>query len=433
MKAFMTLQHGDRPLGTLHLALYEEDVPKTAQNFAALLQRKGTSAAAGYLGCSFHRIVPGFVAQGGDFTAGDGTGGESIYGKTFADENFRHKHANPGALSMANAGPNTNGSQFFVTFRPAPHLDGRHVVFGHVDLSRSNDVLQALERVPTRSDDRPVQPVTIVECGIVKEPASDRDEDEIDLEEEELEETETRKPEKEDTASEEAPAEDDDEEEPVPKTKAEAMKLRLRKLKQKMNQARQLNKQAVKEEGERMNLQGRQRRREHAATKQLKEEAWKSANAKALETAAAAGVEGKHLTEQAVESVSKARARDEKKELNRFEVNDYYNPEGQYRNYQRSLKSLPQHVTGQSTATYNPLENEADPEQEREGARRLAAELHRRIEKSQKRERKRKQDEDTSDVSFINQRNKRFNEKISRTYDKQTAEIRQNLERGTAL
>lgn len=142
-RAFLTLQHGNNtPLGTLHLELYDDTAPKTVHNFCQLLQRPKKE---GYRGSVFHRIIPGFMAQGGDFTHSDGTGGTSIYGKTFDDENFIHKHERAGTLSMANAGPNTNGSQFFVTFRPTPHLDQKHVVFGHVDLRQSADTLHALE------------------------------------------------------------------------------------------------------------------------------------------------------------------------------------------------------------------------------------------------------------------------------------------------
>lgn len=125
----------------------------------------------------------------------------------------------------------------------------------------------------------------------------------------------------------------------------------------------------------------------------------------------------------------------EKKEARQFSVNDYYNPEGQHRNYERSLKSIPrqEHVSNYATSeTFNPMMNSVDPEQEREGARRLANELHRRIEKKKTNKRKNLEFEET-DVSYINKRNKMFNQKISRDYDKATAEIKQNLERGTAL
>jgi len=447
MKAYLKLQHGPRPLGTLHLELFDKIVPKTVQNFVALLQRQDGKNNGGYRGSCFHRIIPGFMAQGGDYVRGDGTGSDSIYGPQFDDENFVHSHDTAGVLSMANSGPNTNGCQFFCCFRATPHLDRKHVVFGRVDLTQSAETLQALERVRTDAKDRPLQAVTIVDCGVVQEEKEDQpadagaeavqDEDEIDLEEDQDEPN---------------PAEEEEEEEEsVPKTKAEAMKLRLRKLKQKMNQARQLNKQAVKEEGERLTKSDKERRRQTAIAKQLKEDAWKAANAKALETAKAASVDPKALTEQAADSVRAARAKSEKNELKQFSIKDYHNPEGQHRNYQRNLKSLPrQHNNDYDdreaattiSSTFNPLEanNDDDPARHREGARRVAAELHRRIAKSQQRDRKRKQKEiaaeleqGTDNVAHINQRNKRFNEKINRTYDKQTAEIRHNLERGTAL
>ena len=112
--------------------------------------------------CPFHRVIPGFMAQGGDFTRMNGTGGESIYGEKFADENFKHKHTGPGILSMANAGPNTNGSQFFLCFVATPHLDGKHVVFGKV--TGGMEVIAQMEKYGSQSG-KTSKPMKISSCG----------------------------------------------------------------------------------------------------------------------------------------------------------------------------------------------------------------------------------------------------------------------------
>nr|CAA35682.1 cyclophilin (cytosolic form) [Neurospora crassa] len=149
--------------GRINFTLYDDVVPKTARNFKELCTGQN---GFGYKGSSFHRIIPEFMLQGGDFTRGNGTGGKSIYGEKFADENFAKKHVRPGLLSMANAGPNTNGSQFFVTTVPTSWLDGRHVVFGEVADDESMKVVKALEATGSSSGAiRYSKKPTIVDCG----------------------------------------------------------------------------------------------------------------------------------------------------------------------------------------------------------------------------------------------------------------------------
>jgi len=163
---FMDIAIGGRSFGRLIIELFAGVCPKTCENFRQLCcgEFKKNAQPVGYKDSCFHRVIKGFMIQGGDFVSSDGTGSFSIYGQSFADEDFSISHDSAGLLSMANSGPNTNGCQFFITCQPCTHLDGKHVVFGRLLGDASTVVMRAIENVSTMKD-RPQLSVTVEECG----------------------------------------------------------------------------------------------------------------------------------------------------------------------------------------------------------------------------------------------------------------------------
>ncbi|KAK6946153.1 Cyclophilin-type peptidyl-prolyl cis-trans isomerase domain [Dillenia turbinata] len=175
-KCYLDISIGGEMEGRIIVELYMDVVPKTAENFRALCTgEKGIGTHTGvplhYKGVPFHRVIKGFMVQGGDISSGDGTGGESIYGLKFDDENFELKHERKGMLSMANSGPNTNGSQFFITTTRTSHLDGKHVVFGKV--IKGMGVVRSIEHVTTGDEDVPTLDVIIADCGEIPDGKDD--------------------------------------------------------------------------------------------------------------------------------------------------------------------------------------------------------------------------------------------------------------------
>ncbi|MEY6432301.1 peptidylprolyl isomerase [Thioalkalicoccus limnaeus] len=169
-KVALDVTIGGQPAGTVVIELRADVVPRTAENFRSLCTgergygRRGNALA--YAGSPFHRIIPGFMVQGGDITRGTGKGGDSIYGGRFPDENFRLRHSGPGIVSMANSGRNTNSSQFFITLNATPHLDGMHVVFGQVV-----EGMEVVEKMGAQGTPRgrPLTRVQLAECRELKD------------------------------------------------------------------------------------------------------------------------------------------------------------------------------------------------------------------------------------------------------------------------
>jgi len=163
---FMDITVGGQEIGRIKMELFADIVPRTAENFRQFCtgEYRRDSIPIGYKGSSFHRVIKDFMVQGGDFVQSDGTGLMSIYGGKFEDENFKMRHTQPGMLSMANSGPNTNGCQFFITCAKCDFLDNKHVVFGKI-LDDGLLVIRRIENVAVGANNRPKLPIVVAQCG----------------------------------------------------------------------------------------------------------------------------------------------------------------------------------------------------------------------------------------------------------------------------
>ncbi len=400
----------------------------------------------------FHRVIKGFMAQGGDFSNADGSGGESIYGGTFADENFSRRHFGAGMLSMANRGPGTNGSQFFITFRSTPHLNDKHVVFGR--LVQGEDVLRKIENVRTGPGDRPLVDVAIADCGEVAEDGSvgkasgvaPENEEEIDLGlDSDDDEDEDDPPSKAPSGGDPAAADAKDAADgaasssssrpnpymaPPPQAPVmTAREKRLYDLRMKLNKGRKANRKAAAEEKRRI-TQGNDRPRKE----QQHLERWREAEKrkKEMEESGVDSADCKYLKDTA-DAFAQAKKRRRKKEANKGSFGwNVFNSDARLRAFNKRLAHAPKGtLNGEEIRNETSLAWGGDRPPEH-----MVDHMVSELEETERRRKKfsrRRQHYAEADIDYINERNRVFNKKVKRSFDKYTVEIRQNLERGTAL
>lgn len=428
-RVYMDIAIGHRSAGRLVFELFADYTPRTAENFRALCTgERGisprTNIPMSYQGSLFHRIIGGFMAQGGDFTNGDGTGGESIFGEKFADENFILQHDGGGLLSMANAGPNTNGSQFFLTFRQAAHLNGRHCVFGRVESGMAT--LALIEKVSTDGNDKPRFDVKITNCGQL---GSREEDDEEKEDQENAKETEVVSRESQDTPSlqedEEDVAEEEEDDERAMGNMTDAQK-RLFRIRLAINKGRKANKKACDMEKVRLgdpNWEAKEKAKERQANRVRWREEMKAQGLSTKES---------YLFETAEVAHSKYN-RSAKKEKGKAAFGwDVFNQDTLHKAYEKRTELLPTNKgTQKGLDDAMHYGGNHGPENEK-ALERMTTELSDRAVR-QKNFSRRRTRVDAVDVDYINDRNEHFNKKIKRSFDKYTIEIRQNLERGTAL
>lgn len=464
-RVYLDITIGSRAGGRVVFELFADVTPRTAENFRGLCTGeygKGrlTKKPLSYEGCSFFRSVKGTMVQSGDFQFNNGDGGESVYGGTFNDEDFSRRHTQGGILSMANKGRNSNGSQFFITLKRHPLLDGKHIAFGQVIAGM--DVIRAIGQVPIDKDEKPRVPISIVGCGEVgrakKSPANLHFQVEQHIADlnEEIAPTGAKVPEAhkakailagkqggaavEDAtpvgrkAGQEDEAEDEQGAATVPARNERER--RLMELRLKMNKCRASNNKEVVEEQKRaadpeyaMKQARAEKKREREEKEKEQEEGGDSSRGKALP-------KGKEYLLESVEMVEMKDAKKKKGNPDAFGW-DVFNQESLLRAHEKRLK----HISFDDKAYKEQQERlEQDSSmfggfghQPSEAAKdRLQNAMEKMMDKKKDFSRRRAHCEE-EDVTYINERNRHFNRKMQRYFGAYTEEIRQNLERGTAL
>jgi len=458
-ECFFDISIAGRPTGRIVIELFEDIVPKTVKNFIHLcLGDKGVHEESGkplsYKGSPIHRVIKNFMLQGGDFTKGNGTGGCSIYGPTFEDENFKIKHSQPGLLSMANAGKDTNGSQFFITCAATPWLNGKHVVFGKV--TDGMQIVRAIENMPTRTHDAPEFPVVIERCGtmellrmiekkIQEEMITQRgldeggEEEEAEAEPKEkaakfdfdnlFNEVEIDDSSKKEEAPKQKPEENNIHEPIIPKepdlSKMSERQRRFYKLKKQQQAIKKQNRKAIKDEHTVFNVPMKAKGAGKSNWQERKAEKEKELNESLRDK------EKPWLYESAM--YAKQRNSKKRKRKGAAFGWDVFNQDTLYAAHEKRVKKL---KTGGQIAKRDELVDgqvlEVGHVPSEEARSDMIAELKQTIDRRSKFKRRRRYYENES-VTWINRRNEVFNRKVGRAFDKYAAEIRANLERGTAL
>lgn len=447
-KVFLDIVIGNKAAGRVVFELFTDLTPITAENFRGLCEGEYGVGKSGYrlwyLDTLFHKIIPGSYCAGGDIIHNTGQGGDSIYGGNFPDEDFTRRHAHAGILSMANKGPDSNSSQFVITFNPCPDLDGRFIVFGQV--VEGMDVLRKIERVPTDRNDRPSYPVRIFNCGEIgdgrehikfeefkeqieiykgyQEKRAQRKDENLrrfrEMKEKKLQLLQQEEPDHIPLDTQEITQEIP---EPQENVKNNTPLSKLEELKEKLKRARKLNEQAVAEE----NLL----KKDPSFEKKKRRREWEEHEKKVNENLDELGIgtEKKYMIDN-MAHVHNIEKKNHKKHRRSAYGWDIFNNDSLLRGYKRRTNKLHRDDELYKKQKDNPDLLITDPKPE--NIEKMSQELEKEQERRKKFSRRRPFFEDM-DVNFINERNRVYNAKLERHFKQYAAEYKSNLDRGTAI